>query len=105
MRLTDGRFFHVAQSFCIGKGGPGFCEWNSAHAKRLYDHFVVFARSYDGAVRGFDLYPTSRDSYRAAGINVVGHDTSPAHFNRFYGSLAAALARRELTKGCAPNQP
>jgi hypothetical protein len=102
MRLDDGRTFRIVQSYCVGKGGPSSCEWNSGHVRRLYNHFVVFARSYDGIVRGFDLYPTNRSAYRAQGIQQLGREPSAAHFDRVFGQIAAQLSRRENAKGCAP---
>jgi hypothetical protein len=102
MRLDDGRTFRIAQSFCVGKGGAGSCAWNSGHVRRLYNHFVVFARSYDGIVRGFDLYPTGRNSYRGQGIRQLGREPSDAHFNRAFGQISLDLSQRENEKGCAP---
>jgi len=101
MRLDDGRTFQIAQSFCVGKGGPASCAWNKGHIRRLYNHFVVFARSYDGGVRGFDLYPTGRKSYRATGIRLLGHESNAAHFNRVFSQIANDLSQRENEKGCA----
>jgi hypothetical protein len=102
MRLDDGRTFRIAQSFCVGKGSTGSCAWNSGHVRRLYNHFVVFARSPDGIVRGFDLYPTGRNTYRAQGIRQLGREPSGAHFTRAFGQIASDLSRRENEKGCAP---
>jgi hypothetical protein len=102
MRLDDGRTFRIAQSYCVGKGGAG-CEWNASHTRRLYDHFVVFARSPDGGVRGFDLYPTGQSSYRALHIELLDRHTA-AEFDRLFASIAASAARLELEKGCAPYQ-
>lgn len=102
MRLDDGRTFAIAQSFCVGKGGLSSCEWNSSYTKRLYNHFVAFARSYDGVVRGFDLYPTGRNSYRAEGIELASSTKMTAiRFLRSIGPIASSLARAELRKGCA----
>jgi hypothetical protein len=102
MRLDDGRTFAIAQSFCVGKGGVRSCEWNSSYSKRLYSHFVAFARSYDGVVRGFDLYPTGRNNYRAEDIELVSSSKMTARrFLSYVGQIASALARAELTKGCA----
>jgi hypothetical protein len=102
MRLDDGRTFRIAESFCVGKGGIGSCAWNSGHVGRLYNHFVVFARSYDGLVRGFDLYPTGRAAYRAEGVRQLGREPTASHFNHVFGQIAVDLSRRENAKGCAP---
>jgi hypothetical protein len=102
IRLDDGRTFRIAQSFCVGKGGPDSCAWNKGHVRRLYNHFVVFARSYDGLVRGFDLYPTGRITYRAVDIRQLGREPNAAHFNRAFGQIALELSQRENEKGCAP---
>lgn len=102
MRINDGRTFRVAQALCVGKGGLGSCEWNANHSKRLYSHFVVFARSPDGVVRGFDLYPTNRNSYQARNIELASSFKVPAgRFLSLYGPIASSLARVELDKGCA----
>lgn len=102
MRLDDGRTFRIAESFCVGKGGSNSCAWNTGHVRRLYNHFVVFARSYDGLVRGFDLYPTNRHAYRAQGLRQLGREPSPAHFDHVFAQLAAQLSQRENAKGCGP---
>jgi hypothetical protein len=66
-------------------------------------HFVVFARANNGVVRGFDLYPTNRNGYRAEGIELAPSLRWPAGpFVRHFGPIAAGLARIELEKGCAP---
>ena len=101
MQLDDGRTFGIAESFCVGKGGAASCAWNNGHVRRLYNHFVVFARSFDGIVRGFDLYPTGRNSFRALSIRQLGREPTPAHFNRTFGQIATALSHRENQKGCA----
>jgi hypothetical protein len=103
MRLDDGRTFHIAQALCVGKGGPAFCEWNASHTLRLYDRFSVFARSPDGVVRGFDLYPTGRKSYRAERIELASSSRMAAElFDRLLKGVASGAARIELEKGCAP---
>jgi hypothetical protein len=103
MRLDDGRTFAISQALCVGKGGTSSCEWNANMSKRLYNHFVVFARSANGVVRGFDLYPTNRKSYRAEDIELASSlRWSAALFARHFGPIAASLARIELANGCAP---
>jgi hypothetical protein len=102
MHLDDGRTFRIAQTFCVGKGGLASCEWNAGHSRRLYNHFVAFARSYDGVVRGFDLYPTNRNGYRAEGIELASsHRLAAGRFLSLYGSISSSLARIELEKGCS----
>jgi hypothetical protein len=102
MRLDDGRAFRIAQALCVGKGGPASCEWNAGYTRRLYNHFVAFGRSYDGVVRGFDLYPVNRNGYRAEGIELASsHRLTAARFLSLYGSISSSLARIELEKGCA----
>jgi hypothetical protein len=102
MRINDGRAFRIAQALCVGKGGLGSCEWNANHSKRLYNHFVAFARSPDGVVRGFDLYPTNRSSYQAAKIELASSfRVTASRFLSLYGPIASSLARVELEKGCA----
>src|SRR5689334_223992 len=94
MRLDDGRTFRIAQALCVGKGGPASCEWNAAYTRRLYNHFVAFARSYDGVVRGFDVYPTNRNGYRAEGIELASsHRWTAPRFLSYYGSISSSLAR------------
>jgi hypothetical protein len=105
VRINDGRTFHIAQAFCVGRGGPASCEWSPNGARRLYNHLVVFARSFDNIVRGFDLYPTGRNSYRVQGITQFKVGMTAAQFIRFYGSIAASTAKLELEKGCAPSHP
>jgi hypothetical protein len=107
MRLDDGRTFRIANSFCMGKGGPGSCEWNATHVERLFNHFTVVARSYDEVVRGFDLYPTGRTSYRAQGITIASsHRWTASRFTKFWGSIASSAERNiEQPKGCAPHSP
>jgi hypothetical protein len=102
MRLDDGRTFRIEHALCVGKGGLASCEWNSNYSKRLYNHFVAFARSHDGVVRGFDLYPTSRNSYRAEDIELASSfKMTGSRFLSVYGPIASSLARIELEKGCA----
>jgi hypothetical protein len=105
VRIDDGRTFRIAQAFCVGKGGPASCEWSPNGVRRLYNHLVVFARSFDNIVRGFDLYPTGRTSYRVQGITQFKVEMGAAQFTRFYGSIAASTARLELEKGCASAHP
>ncbi|HEY7396940.1 MAG TPA: hypothetical protein VH538_01445 [Gaiellaceae bacterium] len=106
MQINDGRTFGVEQSFCIGRGGTVHCEWTSAsHVKRLYDRFLVIARSSDGVVRRFDLIPTGKLNYRATGIKSLGHADSAARFNTIVVRLATVAAQTEQQKGCAPPSP
>jgi hypothetical protein len=105
VRIDDGRTFHVAQAFCVGKGGPASCEWSPSGVRRLYNHLVVFARSFDNIVRGFDFYPTGRNSYRVQGITQFKVRMTASQFVHLYGSIAASTARLELEKGCAPSRP
>jgi hypothetical protein len=104
MRIDDGRTFRIAQAFCVGRGGLDSCEWNASYTRRLYNHFVAFARAYDGVIRGFDVYPTNRSNYRAEGIELASsHRLTAARFASLYGSISSSLARVELEKGCARN--
>jgi hypothetical protein len=105
VRIDDGRMFHIAQAFCVGKGGTASCEWSPNGVRRLYNHLVVFARSFDNIVRGFDLYPTGRNTYRVQGITQFKTEMTASQFLRLYGSIAASAARLELEKGCAPSHP
>src|SRR5262249_39631038 len=100
MQIDDGRTFGVAQSFCVGRGGSAHCEWTSAnHVKRLYNRFLVVARSSDGVVRRFDLIPTGKLKYRATGIKSLGHADSAARFNTVVVHLATVAAQQEQQKG------
>jgi hypothetical protein len=106
MQINDGRTFGVEQSFCIGRGGTAHCEWTSAsHVKRLYNRFLVVARSNDGVVRRFDLIPTSKLDYRATGITALGRADNSAKFNEILAPYATVAVKHEQQKGCAPPSP
>src|SRR4051794_10436087 len=71
MQIDDGRTFNVAKAFCVGWGGTTWCEWSSGYRYRLYAAFTVYARSYDGVVRQFNLYTRGKDGYRAEHLKVL----------------------------------
>jgi hypothetical protein len=102
MELADGRRFFVANAFCVGLGGSQNCMWSSGRRYRLYAQFVAFTRSYDGAVRTFDLRTTDRRDYSATNIRLLGHEPSVARFRALIAPLASSLARQQHGKGCAP---
>src|SRR5262249_11235905 len=69
MQLANGHYFYAANAYCIGTGGPVYCEWSSGYRYRLHSRFTAIARSYDGVVRIFTLVPTSGDGgYSASNI-------------------------------------
>src|SRR5262245_36691814 len=106
MQIDDGRTFGVAQSFCVGRGGTAHCEWTSnSHVKRLYNRFLVVARSSDGVVRKFDLIPTGKLNYRATGIKALGRADNAAKFNVILAPYATVAAKQEQQKGCGPPSP
>jgi hypothetical protein len=102
VELADGRTFHVASSFCIGLGGPDTCQWSSNRRVRLYNAFVVFTRSYDGAVRTFTLFPVAKDDFRATQPRLLGVEPDAVEFREFIAPVATAVARRQHGSGCAP---
>lgn len=103
--LADGRTFYNANAYCVGMGGATTCEWSSGHRYRLYKQFTVFVRAFDGTVRSFMLAPAAKDDYRATDIKALGHVASSAKFDSFVAPLAAAAARSQQQKGCAPYSP
>jgi hypothetical protein len=106
MQLYDGRTFNVADAYCVGWGGPTYCEWSSGYRYRLYTRFTAYVRSYDSTVRTFTLKPTSGNGgYTASGIRVIGHEPSSSRFNALVQPIAHALAALEQQKGCARYSP
>ncbi len=102
IRLDDGRTFRVAKAYCVGRGGPAYCEWNSSHTSRDYSGFIGITRSPDGAVRIFYMSTTSRTNFRATNIRAVGREPNPAKFAAYADQLSRSYAKREHEKGCAP---
>src|SRR5262245_688576 len=98
--LDDGRYFFAERSSCIGRGGPQYCMWNSSGTKRLYNTFFVYARSYEGVVRSFDLRVTGEHSARISNIKAHGR-ISAAQFAGYVAPIAASIARNEHEKGCS----
>jgi len=106
MELADGRTFYVANAFCVGWGGPVYCEWSSGYRYRLYTRFTAYVRSWDGTIRTFTLKPTNRSSgYTASGIKALGHEPSASRFNSFVAPIAHSLAATEQQRGCARYSP
>ena len=106
MEISDGRTFNVADAYCVGWGGPVYCEWSSGYRYRLYTRFTAYVRSYDGTVRTFVLKPTNgKGGYSATGIRALGHEPSSARFNALVQPIAHALAATEQQKGCARYSP
>ncbi|HST17791.1 MAG TPA: hypothetical protein VLK36_08995 [Gaiellaceae bacterium] len=103
--LGDGRTFYNANAYCVGTGGVSTCEWSSGHRYRLYKEFTVFVRAFDGTVRTFTLTPAAKDNYHGKNIRALGHVESSAKFDSFVAPLAAAAARAQQQKGCAPYTP
>jgi hypothetical protein len=101
VQYGDGRTFGVEQAFCIGKGGLSTCSWSAGYNFREYNRFLVFARSYDGAVRMFNLRPNARRGFVGSNTRILGKMGLGAFYN-YTSRVAADTARIGHALGCSP---
>jgi hypothetical protein len=116
-----GHWFHVGQVICVGSGGPRACRWTTAHRRRLYSEFSVFARSRlnGGVVRTWTLATRAAADFVAvrhrfgdryvgwpadfymSRVTLLGTGATAARFRSIAAPLAARVARQERTTGCS----